>query len=137
MNTYQESSPMLPFKGSLTLFYWISILIALLMTAAGLIGLLAPETVYPDGTARESLLPNDVVNLAVGVPMLLLSMWLTHRGKLIGLLFWPGALFYPIYNYLAYLFALPHSILFVPLLALAVLSVYALIGLVARRPTAP
>jgi hypothetical protein len=130
MSTAQETTPGLPFKGSLTPYYWISILIALLMAAASLTGLLSPDSVYPEGAARESLLPNDVVNLAVGVPLLLLSMWLTHRGKLIGLLFWPGALFYPIYNYLAYLFALPHSALFVAFLALAVLSVYALIGLV-------
>ena len=28
---------------------------------------------------------------------LLVSMWLTRRGKLIGLLCWPGALFYVLY----------------------------------------
>ncbi len=44
-----------------------------------------------------------------GLPILLGSMWVAHRGKLIGLLLWTGALFFVLYNYLAYVIALPLS----------------------------
>jgi len=61
--------------------------------------------------------------------MLLASMWLTRRGKLIGLLFWPGALFFVLYNYIVYVFAMPLNLAFLAHLALVMLSVYTLIGL--------
>ena len=91
----------LPFIGSLTVYYVLSGIIALLTAAAALVSLLNPETYYPDPDLRQSLQPNDVVNLAIGLPIMLLSMWLTARGRLVGLLFWPGALIYPVYNYTA------------------------------------
>jgi hypothetical protein len=133
MSTTQENAPKhnLPFNGSLTIYYILSALIALLTAAAALISLCRPEAYYPEEELRQSLLPNDVVNLVIGVPILLLSMGLTARRKLVGLLFWPGALFYPIYNFTAYLFALPHTSLFSVHLALVALSAYTLIGLVA------
>jgi hypothetical protein len=70
---------------------------------------------------------NDVVNLLIGLPILLGAMWLTRRGRLIGLLFWPGALFYATYNYIAYAVARPLTLPFIIYLALVALSVYALI----------
>jgi hypothetical protein len=72
---------------------------------------------------------NDVVNLFIGLPILLGSMWLAWRGKLIGLLFWPGALFFVLYNYLIYVFAMPLNVAFLLHLALVTLSVYTIIGL--------
>ena len=58
-------------------------------------------------------------------------MWLAWRGKLIGLLLWPGALFFVLYNYLIYVFAIPFNVAFLLHLALVTLSVYTIIGLVA------
>jgi hypothetical protein len=78
-----------------------------------------------------SFVPNDAVNLVVGLPALLGSVWLARRGRLSGLLLWPGALLYVLYNYLAYVFGLPFSILFLPHLALVALSAYTVVGLVA------
>ena len=75
---------------------------------------------------------NDVVNLFVGVPILLGSMWLARRGKLIGLLFWPGALMYVLYNYIAYVLAMPLSWVLLLYMALVTLSAYTTIGLVAN-----
>jgi len=57
-------------------------------------------------------------------------MWLAWRGKLIGLLCWPGALFFVLYNYIAYVFAMPLNWAFLLHLFLAMLSVYTLTGLV-------
>jgi hypothetical protein len=48
-----------------------------------------------------------VVNLLIGLPILLGSMWLARRGQLIGLFLWPGALLFVLYNDIIYVFAMP------------------------------
>ncbi|MBN2003676.1 MAG: hypothetical protein JXA21_10000 [Anaerolineae bacterium] len=52
-----------------------------------------------------------------------------RRSKLLGLLFWPGALFYVTYNYIAYAVAIPPTWQFVLYLALVGLSAYAIFRL--------
>ena len=130
MNRAQERSNNLPIKGNLSRTYVVSLVIALLMTAASVAGCLYPTVIYPTDELLQSLMPNDAVNLLIGVPILLGSMWLARRGQLIGLLFWPGALLYVLYNYLAYVFAMPVGVPFMVSLTLATLSAYAIIGLV-------
>jgi hypothetical protein len=126
------SSPAsLPIMHTLTLSYVFSLAAALIMAVASVAGLLYPTRIYPTDELLQSFVANDVVNLFIGVPILLGSMWLTRRGRLIGLLFWPGALFYVLYNYIAYLFSMPLDVLFLPYLALVTLSTYTTIGLVA------
>jgi len=131
VNTEQIRSANLPVRGNLTLAYIISLAIAILMAIASVAGLLYPATVYPTRDLLRSFLPNDVVNLLVGVPALLASMWLARRGVLAGLLFWPGALFYVLYNYLVPIFCMPLNAAFPLHLALVTLSVYTIIGLIA------
>ena len=129
MNTDQKQSASLPVKHNLTLIYALSFIIAILMAAASVAGLLCQTSVYPTDELLQSFLPNDVANLLIGLPMLLASMWLTRRDKLIGLLFWPGALFFVLYNYIVYIFAMPLNLAFLAHLVLVMLSVYSLIGL--------
>jgi hypothetical protein len=129
MNKDQARNASLPVKHNLTLIYALSFIIAILMAAASVAGLLCQTSVYPTDELLQSFLPNDVANLLIGLPMLLASMWLTRRGKLIGLLFWPGALFFVLYNYIVYVFAMPLNLAFLAHLALVMLSVYTLIGL--------
>jgi len=129
MNKDQACNASLPVKHNLTLIYALSFIIAILMAAASVAGLLCQTSVYPTDELLQSFLPNDVANLLIGLPMLLASMWLTRRGKLIGLLFWPGALFFVLYNYIVYVFAMPLNLAFLAHLALVMLSVYTLIGL--------
>ena len=131
MSTNQERSAGLPIRRNLTLAYIFSLIIAILMAAASIAGLLYPAVIYPKDELLQSFMPNDVVNLFIGAPILLGSMWLARRGQLIGLLFWPGALFYVLYNYIAYVFGMPSSVLFLLYLAMVTLSAYTLIGLVA------
>jgi len=131
MNTNQEHNASLPIRRDLALTYAISFVIAILMAAASVAGLLYRTVIYPTDELLQSFLPNDVTNLFIGLPILLGSMWLTWRGKLIGLLFWPGALFFVLYNYTVYVFAMPLNVAFLLHLALVTLSVYTLIGLVA------
>jgi hypothetical protein len=86
---------------------------------------------YPTHRLLLSFAPSDAFNLLVGLPILLGSMWLARRGNLIGLLCWPGALFYVLYMYVPYVVGVPFNVLFLPYLVLVALSAYTLIGLVA------
>jgi hypothetical protein len=101
------------------------------MTVASVVGLLYQTVIYPTDELILSFAPNDALNLVVGLPILLGSMWLARRGKLIGLLCWPGALFYVLYVYVPYVIGVPFNVLFLPYLVLVALSAYTLIGLVA------
>jgi hypothetical protein len=112
----------LPLKSSLGLVQRLSILVALLMAAASLAGLLFPAVVYPTADLRRAFLANDVVNLLIGLPVLLGALWTAHKGSLRGLLFLPGALFYVTYNAIAYAFAMPLTWQFGLFLTLAILS---------------
>jgi hypothetical protein len=132
MTTYQTNSKSLPVKGNLKLAYVLSWAITILMAAASIIGLVYRETIYPTDELLEMIMPNDVINLVVGVPLLLVSMWLAQRGMLVGLLLWPGALVYSFYNYLAYIFVVPLNLSYLLGLILVTLCAYTLIVLVSN-----
>jgi len=117
-------------KGNLSLIYASSILIAILMTIASLAGFVSRAIIYPTEELVQSFIPNDVVNIFIGLPILLGSMWLTRRGKLVGPLFWIGSLFFVFYNYISYIFAAPLTWAFLLFLSLAVLSSYTFISLI-------
>ena len=119
----------LPIKRDLLLVFVLSFLIAALMTAASLGGLFFSSSIYPTEELRQSYLANDLVNLVIGLPILLGSMWLTVRGRLLGLLCWPGALLYTIYNYIAYIFGIPFSWFTLVFIVLVLLSVYPVVDL--------
>jgi hypothetical protein len=99
--------------------------------AASAIGLLYRAVIYPADDLLQSFVPTDVIILLIGLPILLGSMWLVRRGKLIGLLLWPGALLFVLYNYIIYVFAIPLSLAFLLHLTLLMLSAYTIIGLIA------
>jgi hypothetical protein len=121
----------LPVTHGLTPIYILSLAVAGLMATASIAGIVYRAAVYPTDELVHTFLPNDVVNLLIGLPILLGSMWAAWRGRLAGLLCWPGALFFVLYNYIVYLLALPPSAAFLLHLALVALSAYTLIGLVA------
>jgi hypothetical protein len=133
MKTSNMGSPsdLPPITSDLTLAYAFSFVVALIMTVASVIGLLYRTVIYPTDELLLSFAPSDAFNLVVGLPILLCSMWLARRGNLIGLLCWPGALFYVLYMYVPYVIGVPFNVLFLPYLVLVALSAYTLIGLVA------
>ena len=131
MNLDPAPTPTLPTRRSLGQIYALSTLIALLMAAASVSGLLYGDVLYPTDALYQSFVPTDVVNLLVGLPILLGAMALARRGKLVGLLLWPGALLFVLYNYLVYLLAMPLNVAFLLHLALVTASAYTLAGLVA------
>jgi len=74
MNTDQRQSTSQPVKHNLTLIYALSFIIAILMAAASVAGILHQTIVYPTDELLQSFLANDVTNLLIGLPMLLASM---------------------------------------------------------------
>jgi hypothetical protein len=93
--------------------YALSIIIAVLMAVASITGVLYRVRVYPTDDLLQSFVPNGLVNL------------------LVGLLLWPGALFFVLYNYLIYVLAMPLNAAFPMHLTLLILSTYTLVGLIA------
>jgi hypothetical protein len=126
-----SQSTSLPVTRNLTLAYAFSLVIAVIMAVVAAAGLLFPGTVYPTDEVIMSFAPVDAFHLVVGLPVLLDSLWLARRGKLIGLLCWPGALLYLLYSYITNLVGVPFGILFLPYLLLVTLSAYTTVGLVA------
>ena len=121
----------LPIKGTLSYIYPLSLFIAILTAIVSIAGFLYRDLFYPTDELVQSFVTNDVVNLFIGLPILLGSMWASRRGKLLGLLLWTGALLFGFWNNIAYVFALPFSWGFLLHLILVVLGVYTLIALVA------
>ena len=106
-----------------------SIVVAALVAAMSLIGLFFTKRIYPTEELVQSYKTNDLVNLLIGLPGLLGSIWLAQRGKLIGLLFWPGALLYVVYNYTALLVGVPFGWPTLACAALLMLSAFLLFDL--------
>jgi hypothetical protein len=131
MSTRTEHKSTLPIGGSPAPIYVLSIVIAALMTASSIAGIFFQELTYPSAELVEAFASNDVLMLAIGLPMLLISMWLASRGKLVGLLLWQGALIFTLYNYLVYVLAMPHNAAFMMHLTLTALCAYTLIALIA------
>jgi hypothetical protein len=102
----------------------IPLIVAVWMFILSLAGLSFPSTFYPTQELQRAFVSNDVVNLLLGLPALLVTRHLSWRGKLIGSLFLPGVLLYVTYNYIAYLIAAWLTALSPFYVALAGLSMY-------------
>ncbi|MCJ7512861.1 MAG: hypothetical protein MUO23_07815 [Anaerolineales bacterium] len=122
----------LPLTGDLHLPELLSLVIAIGTAIASAAGWLFSSSLYPTPESLQSFVANDLVNLFLGLPILLVAMALTRRGRLIGLLFWPGALLYVLYNYIAYLVGVPPGPASVAYGGLIVLSLCALAVLLSR-----
>ena len=126
-----SQSTSLPVVRGLTLAYATSLIIAFLMAITSVAGLWHGPNLYPTEEMLLFNLPTDLFTLVVGLPILLGSMWLARRNKLLGLLCWPGALLYVLYIHIAYAISVPFNVLFLAYVALVALSAYTTIGLVA------
>lgn len=122
-------SSTLPLLHEPTTAWRLSLVAAILMAGMSLVGLVFSAWVYPTPEQVQSFVSNDVATLVLGLPILLGTMWLTRRGKWIGLLCWPGALLYSLYNYLAYVFGTPFGLATAVYLAIVLICAYALFDL--------
>jgi len=126
----QYSHPSLPLKHDLKFSFILSYLIAVFIAGTTVISFIFQSTIYPSTELLISFLPSDAAILIIGLPTLLVSMSLTKRGVMIGLLLWPGVLLFVFYNYLIYVLAVPFNLGYLLQLTLAGLSAYNLISLV-------
>jgi hypothetical protein len=116
----------------LTLAYISSLVIALGIGVTSVAGLVwGADSLYADSQLVLVSSGADAANLILVLPILLGAMWLAWRGSLIGLLLWPGALFYVLYAYVPYLVGAPFGGLFFVHAGLVTLSAFTLIGIVA------
>lgn len=116
-----------PLKRDLSVAAIVSLAVVALLAILALLGLFAPAVVYSSSGLRQAFAPNDAVSLILATPVLLVAMWLARRGRLLGLLLWPGALLFILYNTVAYLVALPVGWYFWLNALLAILGIFATI----------
>lgn len=131
MDVGRTRNSKLPTGRDPTSIYLLSIITAILTAAASIAGLVYRSVIYPTDDLLRAFVSNDVVNLLIGLPLLLGSILMAWRGRLVGLLCWPGALLFVLYSYIAYLIALPFSAAFPLHLALVILSAHTLFELTA------
>ncbi len=116
----------------LGLAYLASLFVALGIGVASGAGLLSDaHSRYGDSSLVLVSRRADAANLILVVPILLGAMWLARRGSLVGLLLWPGALFYACYAYVPYLVGAQFSGLFFIDVALVTISAFTLVGIAA------
>ncbi|NPV08304.1 MAG: hypothetical protein HPY83_10145 [Anaerolineae bacterium] len=80
---------------------------------------------YEPVLMAAQVMPQDAVTLAIGVPLLLVSLWLYRRGSWRGLLLLTGTLAYFLYTYTSMAFGAAFNELFLVYVALFSLSVFA------------
>ncbi len=128
----KTSAAALPVTRDLTLVHVVSLVVAALIAVTSVAGLIfgAGGLYAVDPRYLPAFVGQDLLNLLVGLPLLLGAMWLVRRGALVGIVLWPGALFYVVYDYAFYVLGAPFNVFFLPYLLIVTLSVYAIIGIV-------
>jgi len=94
MTIKRSPAKSLPLKGKLNAIFISSFVIVVLLAIVTISGLLYPARFYPTPDLKLFSIPTDIISLFVCLPILVLSMLLAQRGKLVGLLCWPGTLLY-------------------------------------------
>lgn len=120
----------LPIRGNLKFISLLSLIVALILGSVSLVSILYQNEIYQDKEYLQAFVPTDVAKLCIGLPILLSSIWLARRGKLIGLLLWPGTLLYVLYSSIIFVFAMPLSWFFLLHLILVMLSFFTMAALI-------
>ena len=129
----KPTGPRLPVRCQITFAYISSLAICVGIAVASVVGFaLGRDGLYK--TSKSVLVSpgGDAANLSLVLPTLLCSLCLAKRGSLVGMLLWPGALFYCLYAYLPYLVGAPFTVLVFLHAALVTFSAFTVIGLLAR-----
>jgi hypothetical protein len=106
--------------------YVLSVIVAVLAATASVVGLSFQAAVYRDKSWLAMAFGNDLVTLVVAVPVLVGALIFSARGSVRGRMVWLGALYYMLYNYAFYVFGLPVTKLYLPLITVFTLSAFAL-----------
>jgi hypothetical protein len=105
--------------------------VAMAVVAAG--GAFAPAWLYRDNPLIVATVRGqDLVTLAIAVPLLVVGLILEVRGAARGRVLWLAMLFYAFYSYLFYTFGAAFNAFFLPYVAIMGLALYALLSAVPR-----
>src|SRR6056297_1513456 len=109
-----------------------TVAILALSVLATLVGLFRPGHYRDAAVSLPQIYGQDVVTLAVGVPLLAVGLWYARRGSLRGYVVWLGALAYMLYTWASYALMLYFNELFLVYVALFGLSLFTFVGGVLR-----
>ena len=113
-------------SGNFRAAYVLSAIVAVLAAAVSGFGLRFPS-VYRSTGWGNGVLGNDLVTLVVAAPTLALAIIYSARGSVRAQLAWLGALYYMFYNYAFYVFGMPVTKLYLPMIAVFTLAGFALV----------
>jgi hypothetical protein len=99
-------------------------IIAFLISCSSITGLLFRSTIFPDKFLIFSFFLSDFFVLFIALPTLLLSIWLTFRKKMIGLLLCLGVLFFLLSNYIFYIYTKPFDYPMIGYVLIVLFSTY-------------
>ncbi len=128
----ETPNPLLPIVRSVGFVYKLTWLVAALLSASSIVGLLYGKEGWYDAAASTfpALLGQDGVTLVLAVPLLLCSAWLAHRrGSTRALLCWTGTLFYVAYFYYFYIVGIRFNVFFPLYIALVSTSMFGVLAL--------
>jgi hypothetical protein len=108
---------------------YFSVPIAMLITVAGFVGIFV-KSIYSQETVSWAVqgVGQDLMNLIVAVPCLLVSAYLVQRGKKTALFIWLGVSLYILYSFMIYCFALHFNSLFLVYCAVLGLTFYSIVS---------
>ena len=116
---------------------WVSLPLAVLVAVTACAGLWwAPTYARESAPWTAQGMGGDAVNLAVIVPVLLLTAGLTQRGSISARLIWMGTLVFLLYNFAVYAVAVHFNALFLAYCGILGGSFYALVGSLRSLPLA-
>jgi hypothetical protein len=110
---------------------------ALLAAVGSVVGLSSATTIYGQETASlaDQATAQDLVNLLLVAPLVLVLGWRAHRGHLAAYFGWLGCVTFTVYNYAIYAFSIRFGPLFLVWIGVLGLSIFALIGSLATVDT--
>lgn len=116
--------------------YLLSWAVVALMVVQATLGLIFSDQYRDVAWIRSTWFGNDWVTLVLAVPLLGFALMQARKGSVMGLLLWLGMLGYAAYNYAYYMLGAALNVFFPLYIATLVLSVVALILVLARiQPT--
>jgi len=106
----------------------LTILLAVLLTVVSIAGAFFPGTYERDSASMAAQgMGQDLVDLFLGVPLLLVSFFYMAKGSRIASLLYAGTLFYIMYSFIIYCFGVFFNQLFLLYCATLALSLYSFI----------
>ena len=110
---------------------------ALLAAVGSVVSLSSAATIYGQETASlaDQATAQDLVNLLLVAPLVLVLGWRAHRGHLAAYLGWLGCVAFTVYNYAIYAFSIHFGPLFLVWIGVLGLSIFALLGSLATVDT--